>query len=93
MIRDVDVGAIRALVQEMIETSVYRLPDDYLRALERAREREPSASGRAILLMLQDNAALAVKETVIYSKLLANIARHLASRLRKRNAEVLDSHL
>jgi hypothetical protein len=31
--------------------------------------------------------------TSVYAKLLTNIARHLASRLRKRNAEVIDSHL
>lgn len=42
---------------------------------------------------MEDFTALAAEETVIYSKLLSNIARHLASRLRKRNAEVVDNHL
>jgi glutaminase len=32
-------------------------------------------------------------EPVIHAKLLTNIARHLAARLRKRNAEVINSHL
>ena len=47
----------------------------------------------ALALSVEDFTALAAAETVIYSKLLSNIARHLASRLRKRNAEVVDNHL
>jgi glutaminase len=47
----------------------------------------------ALALSVEDFAALSRTDTGIYSKLLTNIARHLASRLRKRNAEVIDSHL
>jgi glutaminase len=47
----------------------------------------------ALALSAENFAGLAATETTIYSKLLTNIARHLASRLRKRNAEVVDNHL
>lgn len=47
----------------------------------------------AMALSLESFVELSRTDTGVYAKLLTNIARHLASRLRKRNAEVIDSHL
>ena len=47
----------------------------------------------ALALSVERFEELSQTGTSVYAKLLTNIARHLASRLRKRNAEVIDSHL
>lgn len=47
----------------------------------------------ALALSVERFEELSRTGTSVYAKLLTNIARHLASRLRKRNAEVIDSHL
>jgi glutaminase len=47
----------------------------------------------ALSLSRENFQDLALSQPVIYSKLLASIASHLASRLRKRNAEVINSHI
>lgn len=47
----------------------------------------------ALSLSSKNFAHLEQNEPGIYAQLISNIARHLAARLRKRNAEVLSSHL
>lgn len=64
MLREIHVSAIQSAVREMIEESAYSLPDDYLAAMAEAQERELSAVGRSIILMLRDNAAYASVERV-----------------------------
>ncbi len=64
MVREIPVTEVQAVVAELIETSAYRLPADYLEALRLAETREQSPTGQSILLTLQDNAALAEAERI-----------------------------
>ncbi len=64
MSRPIPTSLLQSTVRSLIEQSASRLPDDYLAALAAARERERSALGRSILLMLQENAAYAEAEAI-----------------------------
>ena len=64
MIREINVRVVQSAVRELIEESAYSLPDDYLSAMAEAQERERSAVGRSIILMLRDNAAYASSERI-----------------------------
>jgi len=64
MIREIQVSTVQSAVQELIEDAAYSLPDDYLAAMAVAQERERSAIGRSLILMLRDNAAYASAERI-----------------------------
>ena len=62
MIREIQVSTVQSAVQELIEDAAYSLPDDYLMAMAEAQERERSAIGQSVILMLRENAAYASAE-------------------------------
>jgi fumarate hydratase subunit alpha len=64
MIREIQVSTVQSAVQELIEEAAYSLPDDYLMAMAEAQERERSAIGQSIILMLRENAAYASAERI-----------------------------
>ena len=64
MLREINVRRVQAAVESAITRSAYELPADYQQALAAARQREQSALGQSILLMLQDNAAYAQAEQI-----------------------------
>jgi fumarate hydratase subunit alpha len=64
MIREIHVNTVQTAVEKLIEESAYRLPDDYLQALEEAQQLERSSVGQSIILMLRDNAAYAEEEHI-----------------------------
>ena len=64
MVREINVRRVQAAVESAIARSAYELPADYQQALAAARQREQSALGQSILLMLQDNAAYAQAEQI-----------------------------
>lgn len=59
MIREIDINEVRTAVERAITQSAYQLPQDYLDAMTAVQERERSALGQSIILMLRDNAAYA----------------------------------
>jgi fumarate hydratase subunit alpha len=64
LVREINVRRVQAAVESAIARSAYELPADYQQALAAARQREQSALGQSILLMLQDNAAYAQAEQI-----------------------------
>jgi len=64
MIREIQVSTVQSAVQQLIEEAAYKLPGDYLAALDESQQREQSAVGRSIILTLRDNAAYAQAERV-----------------------------
>jgi fumarate hydratase subunit alpha len=64
MIRHLPVSSVKKAVRALLIESAYRLPADYLAAMQRARELEFSPLGGDILTMLIDNAAYAESEHI-----------------------------
>ena len=64
MIREILVSEVEQAVQKLLVEAAYRLPEDYLAALRRARDQEVSELGRSILATLLDNADYAALEKI-----------------------------
>ena len=62
--REIAAETIEKKVCELILQASYRIGDDVCRAVEKAREEEPSPAGRAVLGQLLDNYAIAREERV-----------------------------
>ncbi len=58
-VRELSVARVRDAVAQLLRECVWRLPEDYLRALQDAAAHEVSPLGRRVLRMLLDNARLA----------------------------------
>ena len=64
MLRKIDVKEVGQTVTDLLLESAYRLPEDYLVAMQAARRREASTLGGGILTMLLENAAYAESEQI-----------------------------
>ena len=64
MVRELDVSVVTQAVSRMFQEACYRLPDDVVRALSIARDREISPEARDILERLLQNAEMAPRENV-----------------------------
>lgn len=64
MVREVDVSEVTRVVSTLFQEACYRLPNDVVKALERAREQEESPIARDILDKLLENAEVAPKEQI-----------------------------
>ncbi|MBN1856106.1 MAG: fumarate hydratase [Dehalococcoidia bacterium] len=62
--REVDVSEVTRVVSTLFQEACYRLPNDVVKALERAREQEESPIARDILDKLLENAEVAPKEQI-----------------------------
>ena len=57
--REIAVRQIRQCVRDLLAEAVYRLPQDYIEALEQAQDREASETGCSLIGMLLENAQYA----------------------------------
>jgi len=64
MIREIPVTRIRDAVEALLTEAAYRLPADYLAALEAAAPVEPSPIGRQVIELLLENSAYAQAEQI-----------------------------
>ncbi len=64
MVRDVDVAELTRVVSVLFQEACHRLPEDVVKALSRAHEREESPTARDILDRLLENAELAPREQI-----------------------------
>lgn len=64
MTRDIPVSRIREAVENLLTEAAYRLPADYLAALEAAAPAEPSPVGQQVIELLLDNSAYAQAEQI-----------------------------
>ncbi len=62
MVREISVAHLQRKLTALLSEAAYRLPDDYLKALQEAHRREAAVLGRDIITLLLDNAALAEAE-------------------------------
>jgi len=62
--RDIEAREVTRTVSQLFQEACYKLPDDVLNALKRAREAEESPVGREVLDRILENAELAVKEGI-----------------------------
>jgi len=62
--RELDVSEVALAVEELCVTACYDLPEDVVRAMERAREVEESDVGREVLGICLENARVAARERV-----------------------------
>ncbi len=62
MVREISVAYLQRKLTALLSEAAYRLPDDYLKALQEAHRREVAVLGRDIITLLLDNAALAEAE-------------------------------
>ncbi len=65
-VREVDAAEITRLVRDLCIEVNYRLSDEMVRALRRAREREASPLGREVLDLLLENARIAAEGELPY---------------------------
>lgn len=63
-VREIDVAKIADAVAGALETAASRLPDDYLRALETAAEREAAPLAKDVIATLLENARYAESEAI-----------------------------
>jgi len=64
MVREVDVSEVTRVVSSLFQEACYRLPDDVVKALERARGQEEAPIARDIMDMLLENARVAPEEQI-----------------------------
>ena len=64
MIREIPVARIQAAVETLLTEAAYRLPADYLAALEASAPVEPSPIGRQVIELLLENSAYAQAEQI-----------------------------
>lgn len=64
MNREIPVSEIEQAVQACLMEAVYRLPQDYVKALHEAREGEESELGRTCIALLLENARYAEAENI-----------------------------
>ena len=64
MVREVDVAELTRVVSVLFQEACHRLPEDVVKALSRAHEREESPTARDILDRLLENAELAPREQI-----------------------------
>ena len=64
MVREIDVSEVTRVVSSLFQEACYRLPQDVVKALEGAREKEESPIARDILDKLLENAEVAPKEQI-----------------------------
>lgn len=64
MIREIPVARIREAVETIRSEAAYRLPADYLAALEASASAEPSPIGRQMIELLLENSAYAQAERI-----------------------------
>jgi fumarate hydratase subunit alpha len=64
MIREFPVTGIRDEVERLLREAAYRLPGDYLAALEASAPVEPSPVGRQVIELLLENSAYAQAEQI-----------------------------
>jgi len=62
--RELDVSEVARAIEELCVTACYDLPEDVVRAMERAREVEESDVGREVLGICLENARVAARERV-----------------------------
>ncbi|RJQ06489.1 MAG: fumarate hydratase [Bacillota bacterium] len=62
--RELDVSQVTQAVEEMCVAACYDLPDDVLKAMEKARDVEESEVGRELLDICVENAKVAARERV-----------------------------
>lgn len=64
MLREIPVARIREAVESLLTEAAYRLPADYLAALEASAPAEPSPVGRQVIELLLENSAYAQAEQI-----------------------------
>lgn len=64
MLREIPVMRIREAVESLLTEAAYRLPADYLAALEASAPAEPSPVGRQVIELLLENSAYAQAEQI-----------------------------
>ncbi|MBI3957734.1 MAG: fumarate hydratase [Chloroflexi bacterium] len=64
MLREIPVTRIQEAVETLLSEAAYRLPADYLAALEAAAPVEPSPLGRQVIELLLENSAYAQAEQI-----------------------------
>jgi len=64
MVRQLDVSEVKRAVSRLFQEACYRLPEDVVRALRRARDTEVSPVARDILERLLENAEMAPREMI-----------------------------
>jgi len=62
--REIPVSIIEQAVRDLLSEAAYKLPPDYLEALEHARYREASVVGRSIIEILLENARCAEQQQI-----------------------------
>ncbi|WP_297452812.1 fumarate hydratase [Persephonella sp.] len=64
--REINVSVIKDKVKQMILDAEYKLPEDFIKALETAKAFEESETGKEILDTILENAKVAATEQVAY---------------------------
>ncbi len=64
--REISVKTIKNKVKQLVMDTEYYIPDDFIKAIEEAKEKEVSEIGKEILGLILENAKTAAKEQVAY---------------------------
>lgn len=64
--REISVKTIKDKVKKLVMDTEYYIPDDFIKAIEEAKEKEVSEIGKEILGLILENAKTAAKEKVAY---------------------------